>query len=166
MKACTCARLTTPREYDGDHSGHQLGAAAFWIALAAVLIANGINGVRRERLRQETLLKLVEKTGRLDEHTVKTLFPAPPVHPHVFSAPPREPDGRRGLKIGGTIVLSVAAGLVLVAGVLLVIGVPATEDPVTLALAWAALCTGVGIGLIVSARFVRPPIDQRDRETS
>ena len=114
-----------------------LGAAAFWIALAAVLIANGINRVRHEKLRQETLLKLVEKTGRLDEHTVKTLFPAPP--PHVFGPPPREQDGRRGLKVGGTIVLSIAAGLALVAGVLLAIGVPATEDPVTLVTKWARI---------------------------
>lgn len=143
-----------------------LGAAAFWIALAAVLIANGINAVRRERMRQETLLKLVEKTGRLDEQTIKMLFPPPAAPPPHAWGRPVQHDARRGLKVGGTIVLSLAAGLVLVAGVLLAIGAAMTADVVTLALAWAALFACLGIGLIVSARFVRPPPDERDRETS
>lgn len=146
-----------------------LGAAAFWIALAAVLIANGINSVRRERLRQETLLKLVEKTGRLDEQTIKTLFPPPPPHsPHAFGPPPRQPDGRRGLKIFATIVLSIAAGLAIFITILVGYGPPqiqAADGPV-IGYAMAALIACVGIGLFVAARFVRPPADGRDPETS
>jgi hypothetical protein len=146
-----------------------LGAAAFWIALAAVLIANGINGVRRERLRQETLLKLVEKTGRLDEQTIKTLFPPPPPHaPHVFGPPPRQADGRRGVKIFGTIVLSIAAGLAIFITIITEYGPPQMQDPTgtVIGYAMAALLTCVGIGLFVAARFVRPPAGERDRETS
>jgi hypothetical protein len=147
-----------------------LGAAAFWIALAAVLIANGINGVRREKLRQETLLKLVERTGQLDEQTVKTLFPPPPPHaPHVFGPPPRQPDGRRGLKIFATIVLSIAVGLAIFVTILWQLGPPEIQDdgfiPVV-PYAMAALIACFGIGLFVAARFVRPPPDERDRETS
>jgi hypothetical protein len=147
-----------------------LGAAAFWIALAAVLIANGITGVRRERLRQETLLKLVEKTGRLDEQTVKTLFPpAPPDAPHVLGPPRRHPDGRRGLKIFGTIVLSIAAGIAVFVTILWRYGPPQVQqDPLIPVIPYAvvALIACFGIGLFVAARFVRPPADERDRETS
>lgn len=147
-----------------------LGAAAFWIALAAVLVANGINAVRRERLRQETLLKLVEKTGRLDEQTVKTLFPPPPPHvSHAFGPPPRQADGRRGLKIFGTIVLSIAAGIATLVTILWQFGPPSIQaDPLipVVPYAIAALVACFGIGLFVAARFVRPPPDEGDPETS
>jgi hypothetical protein len=142
-----------------------LGAAAFWIALAAVLIANGINRVRREKLRQETLLKLVEKTGHLDEQTVKALFPAPPPVPgHVFSPPP-SPDARRSLKVCGTIVVSIAAGAAAVGSVMLAIGATFEQDIVQLCFVWAAFLACVGIGLFFAARFVRPPVDARGRES-
>src|SRR5262245_37889137 len=114
-----------------------IGAAAFWIALAAVLIAGGINGVRRERLRQETLLRLVEKTGRLDEEQVKALFPPAPSHPPHAWVPPEQPDARRGLKIAGTIVLSLAAGLAVFACVLLALGMTVRQDPIQLGFGWA-----------------------------
>lgn len=144
-----------------------LGAAAFWIALAAVLIANGINGVRRERLRQETLLRLVEKTGRLDEHTVKTLFPPPPAP--AFGPPPRQADGRRGLKIFATIVLSVAAGIAIFVTIIWQFGPPQLQnDPLVPAVPYAvaALIACVGAGLLVAVRFVRPPPDECGPETS
>ena len=143
-----------------------LGAAAFWIALAAVLIAGGINSVRREKLRQETLLKLVEKTGQLDEQQVKALFPPPPpLPPHVWG-PPEYPDARRILKVFGTIALAGGVGLAIFSWILLEIGAPDLQGNAQLGFAWSGLIACLGIGLIVSARFVRPPIDQRDRETS
>jgi hypothetical protein len=66
-----------------------LGAAAFWIALAAVLISGSYFHFRRERLRQETLLKLVERTGQLDEQQVKALFRRRPPGSRV--GPPEYP---------------------------------------------------------------------------
>jgi hypothetical protein len=146
-----------------------LGAAAFWIALAAVLIANGINGVRRERLRQETLLKLVEKTGQLDEHTVRTLFPTPPpLPPHAFGPPPRQPDGRRGTMIAGTIVLSIAIGIAVFVTILTQFGPPPMREPVATVTGYAvaSLIACFGGGFFVAARFVRPPPDEGHRETS
>ena len=143
-----------------------LGAAAFWIALAAVLIAGGINGVRRERLRQETLLKLIEKTGHLDEQQVKALFPLPPpLPPHVFG-PPEHPDNRRSLKVAGTIVLSLAAGVALWGTIGALYGGPEAQSEVLLGFGFAAVLACVAIGMFVSVRFVRGPIDERDRETS
>src|SRR5262245_59015800 len=143
-----------------------VGAAAFWIALAAVLIAGGINHVRRERLRQETLLKLIERTGQLDEQTVKAVFPPPPPMPAHVWGPPEYPDGRRILKVFGTVALSIGAGLAIFSWILLEIGEPGLQENAELGLAWSALVACFGIGLIVAARFVRPPIGSRERETS
>jgi hypothetical protein len=145
-----------------------IGAAAFWIALAAVLIAGGINGVRREKLRQETLLKLVEKTGQLDEQQVKTLFPPPPPPPPHVWGPPEYPDGRRILKVFGTVAFSGGVGLAIFSWVLLEIGEPGLQDNAQLGFAWAGLVACVGIGLFVAARFVRAPIKAPhiERETA
>ncbi|HXS79388.1 MAG TPA: hypothetical protein VN818_03845 [Gammaproteobacteria bacterium] len=143
-----------------------IGAAAFWIALAAVLISGGYFQFRRERLRQETLLRLVERTGQLDEQQIKAVFPPPPPMPAHVWGPPEYPDGRRILKVFGTIVLSLAAGLASVACVMLAIGATLAQDIVQLSFVWSALLACVGIGLFVAARFVRPPIGSRDRETS
>lgn len=164
MKACD--RRTASVEEVKQTMIISIGAAAFWIALAAVLIMGGVNGVRREKLRQETLLKLIEKTGQLDEQQVKALFPPPPPVPAHVWGPPEFPDGRRILKVCGTIGLSLAAGLASVAFIMLAIGATLAQDVVQLCFVWSALVACVAIGLIVAARFVRPPIDQRDRETS
>ena len=145
-----------------------VGAAAFWIALAAVLISGGYFNWRREKTRQETLLRLVEKTGTLDEAQVKALFPLPaPPPPHVWG-PPEYPDGRRILKIFGTVAASLGAGLAVFSWVLFEIGGPGLQGNAQLGFAWAGLIACVGIGLIVSARFVRPPIKTQhvERETA
>jgi hypothetical protein len=64
-----------------------IGAAAFWVALAAVLISGGYFQFRRERLRQETLLRIVEKTGQLDETaSVARVQPLSPMPAHVGPA--------------------------------------------------------------------------------
>jgi len=146
-----------------------LGAAAFWIALAAVLIAGSYFKWRREVLKQQTLLRLVERTGQLDEQQVKLLFPEPPPPPHnVFGPPPRQPDGRRGLKIFATIVLSIAVGLAIFVTIIFEYGPPEMQDPSAVVVGYAvtALIACFGLGLFVAARFVRPPADERDRETS
>jgi hypothetical protein len=82
--------------------------------------------------------------------------------------PPEYPDGRRILKVFGTIVLAGAAGLMIWSLILLRIGEPGLQDNAALGLAWSALIACVGIGLIVSARFVRPPIKTQhvERETA
>src|SRR5262245_17515396 len=145
-----------------------IGAAAFWFALAAVLISGGYYNWRREKTRQETLLRLVERTGQLDEQQVKALFPPPPPMPAHVWGPPEYPDGRRILKVFGTVVLSIGAGLAIFSWVLLEIGEPGLQDNAQLGFAWAGLIACFGIGLIVVARFVRPPIKTQhvERETA
>jgi len=143
-----------------------IGAAAFWVALAAVLISGGYFQFRRERLRQETLLRIVEKTGQLDEQQVKALFPPPPLPPPHAWGPPEHADGRRGLKVGGTIVFSLGAGMAIFSAIVFKLGFPGMQDEATWLSGWSALIACVGIGMFVASRFVRPPIAERGRETS
>ena len=69
-----------------------MAAAAFWIALAIVLVANSWRSARVESLRHETLRRLIEKNGTLDAATLKDLLypphpPLPPGHPWAQRRP-------------------------------------------------------------------------------
>ncbi len=59
-----------------------MGAAAFWIALAAVLITGGWWKSRSEAMKHETIRRIIERTGEVDEVKLKALF-EPPVNPWV-----------------------------------------------------------------------------------
>jgi hypothetical protein len=54
-----------------------VGAAAFWIALAAVLIAGGWFKSRSEAMKHETIRRIIERTGQVDEVTLKALCEPP-----------------------------------------------------------------------------------------
>jgi hypothetical protein len=134
------------------------GAAAFWIALAAVLIAGGWFKMRREAIKQDTLLRLIERTGQLDEAQVKALFPPPPpLPPHWFRPPNPTPDGRIPLKVFGTIALAVAVGLTVFFTIFANFGAGWQQAEAVSGFAAASLVACIGIGLFVAARFVRPP---------
>lgn len=138
-----------------------LGAAAFWIALAAVLISGGWNKFRRERLKQETLLKLIERTGQLDAEQVKLLFPPPPpaLSPHErpwWAAPPDPLGGQRALRVGGLIVTALAAGIALLS-LALSFG---TANQQAVAMPWlgvAGLNGCLGIGMLIASWFATGP---------
>ena len=144
-----------------------LGAAAFWIALAAVLIAGGYNKFRREKLKQETLLKIIERTGQLDEAQVKLLFPPPPAYsPHErpwWAAPPDPFAGRRALRVGGLIVMAVAAGLAVLFTVMLNFGSVPQQTTAVPGLGAAGLVGCLALGLFVSSNFAKGP-DRRDEQ--
>jgi hypothetical protein len=145
-----------------------LGAAAFWIALAAVLIAGGWNKVRREQIKQETLLKLIEKTGQLDEAQVKLLFPPPPP-PSPWPPPwhhPRDPlEGQRSLRVGGVVVMGVAAGLAVLGLVLRMLGTGDQQDEFGIAiLGLAGLVAGVALGLLIASKFATGPVPRDEHD--
>lgn len=139
-----------------------LGAAAFWIALAAVLIAGGWHKVRREQLKHETLLKLIEKTGQLDEAQVKLLFPPPPTPPpqHWPPAWHKSPDPtatQRGLKGLGAVVISIATGLAVLGAVIGIFGDVAQKEEAVVVFGMAGLIAMVGIGFFFASRFATSP---------
>src|SRR5512134_2746814 len=90
------------------------GWAAFWIALAAVIVSGRWYKARCQALKYDAVVRLAEKTGRIDEEQFKLLFPPPgPLPPHWF-APPEPGNGRMVLRVFGTILLSLAIGLAIV----------------------------------------------------
>jgi len=128
-----------------------MGAAAFWIALAAVLIASGWFRSRKEQMKHETIRRIVEKSGRIDEEQLKALFQPPaPDWPE-----PQPGAGYRALWIIGVLVIFFAAGLAAFAGIgLAILGEEAELQPVF------AIAGGIAIfgsGLIFCSRFLPKP---------
>ena len=144
-----------------------LGAFAFWIALASVLIAGSWFKFRREALKQETLLRLIEKTGQIDEQQIKALFPpAPPpgpLPPHWFQPP--DPDaGRTIARIFGTLALSVAAGLAILFTILLEFGTPLQQENAIVGYGATSIVACVGLGLFAASRYMKKAPADRDRQ--
>jgi hypothetical protein len=53
--------------------------AAFWIFIAVVVWASTWEKARRNAEKHETLRRIIEKTGTIDEAKLKELFAPPPV---------------------------------------------------------------------------------------
>jgi hypothetical protein len=139
-----------------------MGAAAFWIALGAVLIAGGWFRTRKLALRHETLRLIVEKTGTVDEAQLRELLnPTPPPLPPHWFAPPRRPEGYRVLRVFGTITMFGGLGTALFSAIL-TLGGARIEAPAAFGI--AALITSIGAGLFFASRFVRPPQEVECRE--
>jgi hypothetical protein len=143
-----------------------LGAAAFWISVAAVLIAGGYFSSRKEALKQETLLRLVERTGQLDEQQVKALFPPPhPLPPHWFAK--HETNNRLALQVLGTIVLFIAAGLAIFFTITSQFGQPEAQAEAVYGFAATSIVACIGLGLLAASRLIpRRPERPADKEAA
>ena len=131
-------------------------AAAFWLALAAVIVGSGYFKSRTEAARHETLRHIIEKTGNVDEVQFRALFP--PVPASVWQPKPPQPgSGYRAMRILGTLVLFVAIGLSILFWVLVNLG---KEEDAAIGFGIAALVATIGIGLHVAAIFVPKPRSQ------
>jgi hypothetical protein len=145
-----------------------LGAAAFWISIFGFFIAMGWFKSRADDRRQETLLRIIERTGQVDEAQVKLLFPPPPAHRfdatnHPWVREPKPGEYRTGMRIAGTIVLSVALGLAILCAFVMENGTPGQRE---LAIVWmgvAALVACVGGGFH-AASFYFPPVLPKNRD--
>ena len=138
-----------------------MGAAAFWIFLAVVVIMINWKNKNRESLRHETIRFLVEKNQKLDDAQLSELLnpkPAPPpewlVHKPGYSY--------RGLRAAGVIFMFLAIGLAIVtAWCAMLLGM---NHKSVLGLGIAVpLIALTGIGLFFSARFVTPPPPDENR---
>jgi hypothetical protein len=130
----------------------------FWIFIAALVVAGIWSDSRKKSDQHETLRRIVEKTGTIDEARLKAVF-----------ADENWPEAKpgyayRGLRISGTIVLFVGAGIAvffLVAALLgKVFGLTHMFTDITglmVGLAVAAGVAVVGAGLFLSSRFATPP---------
>ena len=132
--------------------------AAFWIALAAVLVASGWYKSRTEAQKHETFRMIVEKTGTVDEAKLKLLIAPPSPVQGTWGAPG---DGYRALRVSGAILMFVGAGGLFFGGILLsglLFGPAAAEGEgpgIFMALGFGALV--LGAALFYSSRFAEKP---------
>lgn len=138
------------------------GWAAFWIAVAAVIVSGRWYKARREAMKYDTIVRLAEKTGRIDEEQFKLLFPPPgPLPPHWF-APPPPGNGRMVLRVFGTILMFTGAGIVVSIFVLQGYFTPAMRQDSVGVFLTAIVLAFLGAGLFVAGRFA--PARRDDRE--
>jgi hypothetical protein len=131
-----------------------LSALGFWIFIAAIIVASTWASSRRKAEEHETLRRIVEKTGEIDEARLKELFKEDPSE-----------DGApgyayRGLRIGGTIVMFLGAGVATFFLIPTLIGHPI--DWWYGGMSVAAGITMLGLGLFYSSRFATPPPGTRN----
>jgi hypothetical protein len=135
-----------------------LGPAAFWMMVAAIVIAGDWFRVRKETLRHETLRQIIERTGQIEDAQLKALIQSPT--PGWLHQPPPG-AGFRMLRVIGTIVMSVALGLTVLFSILW-LSSPARHDNAMIGFACASLIAVVGMGFFFASRFLPAP-PQSDR---
>lgn len=129
-----------------------LGTLGFWICLAAVGLGVIWSGARQEAEKHETLRRILEKTGTLDEDKLKELFsPASPQ-----SSPG---GGYRALRIAGTVIMSIGAALMVFFGIMALVAIQRGPLPMEAfaPLSVAAGACMLGLGVFFSSRFAEPP---------
>jgi hypothetical protein len=138
-----------------SYTSFNLGAAAFWLFIAAVVAISSWEKTRRNAEKHETLRRMMDKTGAIDEARLKDLFAAPPPSPWV-PKPPEAGSGYRFLLVAGTILMFTAGGLIAFFLILENTGAVG-HDSAMIGLASTTIVALLGAGMFVSARFVRPP---------
>ena len=143
-----------------------MDAAAFWIAIALIIVALILVRSRSEQLKHETIRRIVEKTGQVDEEQLRKLFQT---HNHgqnhSWAQVPEPGYGYRALRILGVLTLVAAASLAAFAGVMITTapslggaeGVRFADD------LWPLFPLAVGIaifgcGLFYCSRFLPKPL--------
>ena len=129
------------------------GGLGFWLFVAACVVVSTWAKSRRETEKHETLRRIVEKTGAIDEARLKDLFSDP------LSEESKPGYGYRALRVGGSVTLFVAGGLatffLIAAGLGKVFG--QVLDWWYGGVAISAGLAVVGLGLFFSSRFAEPP---------
>jgi hypothetical protein len=131
-------------------------AVAFWIAVAAVIIAMGWFKSRNDAEKHETLRRIVEKTGQIEETQFKALFQEP--NP-IWQPKPAKPGAAyRTMRILGTLLLCVAVGLCVLFAILVSIDERSGHGSM-IGFGVASIVAMVGVGLHIGTRFVPRPLD-------
>jgi hypothetical protein len=142
---------------DHFHGVADWGAGAFWLFLGAAVIAGAWEKNRKNAEKHETLRRIIEKTGNVDEAKLKEVFS--PSGPDWMTSKPGE--GYRGLRVGGIVVMGLGAAIAFAFLALGLSGVgPGKAMKIGLAIAGAVAV--FGFGLFYSSRFAEPPPDQRN----
>jgi hypothetical protein len=137
--------------------------AAFWLAVAAVIITAGWFKSKGEAQKHQTFRTIIEKTGTVDEAQLKLLIP--PQSPNPFRNAPGA--GYRALRVSGAILMFVGGAGLLFGGILLsgLIFDPAQGrgDGVGIFTALGVAALNFGAGLFYSSRFAEKPAAESER---
>lgn len=132
-----------------------MGVAAFWLALAAVIIAGSWRKKMKEQMRHETVRLLIEKGEPLDQEQLRELLnPTPPPLPahHPWLRRHEAPSGFKQFRMVGTILMIAAPGLAaMIAGIGFSEGTPRT---VAAALGVGVFVFLLGVAFFFVSRFV------------
>jgi hypothetical protein len=124
-----------------------IGALGFWLFVAALVVGGMWKESRQQAEKHETLRRIVEKTGVIDEARLKELFsPAEEAKPSA---------SYRGLRIAGTIIMFAGAGMAMFFLIPTLIG-----NPIEWWYGGLAIAAGIsllGLGVFFSSRFAEPP---------
>jgi hypothetical protein len=129
--------------------GFGLPAFGFWIFIGAIIVATIWASARQKAEKHETLRRIVEKTGTIDEGKLKELFKEDPSENDMPGAT------YRALRIFGTITMFIGAGVAIVFLIPTLVGKPIEWWYGGLAIS-AGIAT-VGLGLFFSSRFAESP---------
>ncbi len=138
-----------------EHAYGAWGAATFWLFIAAAAVAGSWEKARRNAEKHETMRRIIEKTGTIDEAKLKELFNARGTD-WAGGAPG---DAYRALRIVGAIVMGIAAGLAVLFFTLAQTEV-LTSKAGSIGLAVAGGVAMLSLGFFFSSRFAQRPPDQ------
>lgn len=137
-----------------------MAVAAFWIGLAAVLIAGSWRSKVTDQMRHETVRLLIERGSGVEDQQVRDLL-NPPVQPlpegHPWNRRPAPGSGRKVLRVCGAIVTVASIGVgLMVGGVQYVEGL---EDAAILGFSVGGGMFVMGLSLFFAAMFFDGPSD-------
>ncbi len=108
------------------HTGFDAGALGFWLFIAAIVAIGIWADSRKNSEKHETLRRIMEKTGVVDEVKMRELFK--PAASNGWSVNPSG-DGYRALRVTGTIVIFIAVGIAAATLIRVEIFVPPPPPP-------------------------------------
>ena len=131
------------------------GAFGFWLFIAALVVAGYWKETRQEAEKHETLRRMMEKTGAVDEAKLKELFNS------AVEQRSKPGGGYRALRITGTIIMFIGGAIAIFCLAIAAI----FESDRSHALAASVVAAGIaltGAGVFFSSRFAELPADLRN----
>ncbi len=130
------------------------GGAGFWIFIAAMVVGGMWYDSRQKAEKHETLRRIMEKTGTIDEAKLKELFSAT----STSESSGKPGGGYRALRVLGTMVMFLGAGIAAFFTLMgLLSNVSGKEIAVPIGLSVAAGVVLFGAGMFFASRFAEPP---------
>jgi hypothetical protein len=136
--------------------GASWGVVAFWLFIAAVVVAGTWEKSRREAEKHETLRRIIEKTGTVDEARLKELFSRPSTPDWMTPVPGQ---AYQAMRLTGAIFLAIGAAVAF-CFLAMNLGGAIPHVGMVIGLSVAGGLAMMGLGFFFAARFTEPPPDR------